>query len=674
MKAGGEGRHGTHGWTERKKPGAMRSVLGRLALSLATLPMLAHAAGTGTAIYGSSTLPSGIVKVGADYWVSDHALGFCRLVPGSNGAPGYVDQTNCAFGPVSTGQAASAPACDTAANYAFVPDNSTKGQGVWRFLIKDGAVFESILLPNAGINGNRPMAVTLGPDGHLYVSLGRNNSIMRITNPTPSCDSTVKTSVTEKMGTSAVKVGPPALAFIGKDLYLAENTGVTMIANAAGLDVQGRQVCSSSVQCAAKAVNTGVGAPVFITSDGPIAFIADLNNVYRYTPPLSGQPACLKLVGSGYGNVASLAMNTTDPAVPGLFVGDDPTAGASFFKGVIYNVDPNPANVNCAPTGAPVGGGGGTGAPPVAASGAVLATPPATGLTLPNGVVQIGSETWVSDHLQGFCKIFNGTLANCVTGGPLAPGQAVAVPAVDRAGTPLTSASGAPITYIYVPDTASKGLGVWRLTHDGNGTVGAPFNLVRGQLNGSRATAVAYGPDRRLYVVSGKDANVQRISGPDVDPTSTETQTTLSKVGAVAGRGGPPSIAFRGEDLYFAEATGVTSLVNARACTGSCLARAAAIAVAAPVFITSDNVYLYIADVSKAYRYKPAVTSGPNMSPSAQIDLGSGFANISGLGLFVQPNISGGSTTSLFVGDDTSAGVLNGQGRVWKLDLSGVLP
>lgn len=636
-------------------PCALRPAAALAAIALGA-PVASLAQGTGPLLYQGMTLPSGLVRIANDYWVADHLSGFCRLVAGN---PGFLDQSSCNLSQTSPGQAAvkevllnpNDPA--SAVAYAYVPDNSSKGQGVWRHTIKDGFVLNSFLLPNAGINGNRPMAVALGPDGHLYVSLGRNNNILRIKNPDPASDQT-GAQVVEKVGTSALKVGPPALAFAGNTLYLAENTGLTSLGAGSNNDAT-----SCAGACTARALNAGVAAPVFVTGGGGVLFLANLTGTYRYTPPAAGIPGCLKPLGSGYGGVAALAYDPASGAGPAsLYVGDDPTAGASIFRGVVYGGAAD-SNASCTAAGGGGGGGGGGATPPPSPTSPVTLSGPATGATLPAAIVQVGAATWIADHLQGFCRLGPAGLDQCVANAARAPGQAVAVPA---------SLNGAAVTQIYVPDTSSKGLGVWRLTHNGSAIVSSTL-LAPGKLAGARTTAVAYGPDNKLYVVSGKDNRVLRIANPEGAPADVE------QIGFVSGRAGPLSMSFMGNDLYFAEATGITVIPSAANCRSNalCTARSFATPVAAPVFVTSDNTYLYIADLNKAYRFTPA---GP-LTSGGIAELGTGFASISALGINLQPPPAGATGTvvrSLLVGDDTTAGTLNGTGRVWNLNLSRLTP
>jgi hypothetical protein len=649
------------GWHQQTRHGSLQcarkvGLAATIAGTALCIPLPSFAAGTGDLLYKGMTLPSGLVKIANDYWVSDHLLGFCRLVPGTPGTPGGIDQGSCTTAQVSPGQAAAKEGLsnpndpNSKVTYAYVPDNSSKGRGVWRHTIKDGYVQDSIMLNNTGIDGNRPMAVALGLDGNLYVSLGRNNNIMRIRNPDPSGDFTRPQP--DKIGTSAVKVGPPALAFVGNTLYLAENTGLTAIVPASGTDTL---ACTGA--CTAKAVNSGVGAPVFVTSDADALYIADLGNAYRYTPPASGIPGCLKLLGSGYGGIASLtASSGTDTVPASLHVGDDPTAGASIFTGVVYRINPN-STADCAVTSGPIGGGGGTAAaPPVATAPATL-TGPTPAATLPAAIVQVGTETWISDHVQGFCRLGANGPERCVANAALAPGQAVAVSSV---------LNGAPVTYIYVPDTASKGLGVWRLTHDGTGISSATL-LAPGKLSGARTSSVAYGPDKNLYVANGKDNRVLRIANPEGSPVDVE------QIGFVSGRAGPPAMTFSGGNLYLAEATGITMIQSAANCNKSalCSARAVSTPVSAPVFVAADDTYLYVADLTRAYRLAFSGTS-----PSIKTDLGTGFSTISAIGFNIQPAAPGSTSPvrSLFVGDDTTAGTSIGTGRIWRLNISPLWP
>jgi hypothetical protein len=658
----------------------------RLAAAIAAtaliMPLPSYAAGTGNMIYQGMTLPAGLVKVGADYWVSDHVSGFCKLIAGSTvSTPGSIDQSSCNRSQVSPGQAAaSQPDPITGVTYVYVPDNSSNGTGVWRHTIKDGFIFSSYLLPNKDITGNRPMAVAMGPDNHLYVSLGRNNNIiMRIKNPAPDHDGKLD-QTTEPYGSSVVRVGPPAMAFVGNTLYLAENTGLTAIAGSPDVATNALACKLLPAGCKAVAVATGVGAPLFVTSDSTSLYIADVGNAYRFTPSASSStPGCLKPLSSGYGHVASLAVGPDSTTPASLYVADDPSAGTLPSKGVVYGVDSSSAGNCVLPATAggtgTTGSGGGVGAPPTSADNSKIAlTGPSVNSSLPSGIVQIGSDSWISDKVLGFCKLTPSGPVSCVPGAAVAPGQAVAVP------VPVTNLTDIPVTYVYVPDTSSKSLGVWRYTFKG-GVFQNAVALAADKLTDARTTAVAYDDvNNQLYVVASKNTIITRINNPDAVSYSACTSPLTAgvrcaeQIGFVSGRSGPKSMTFVKSSLYMAEATAITTILMPNTCSSkvSCTSRAFSQPIGSPVFVTTDGTYLFIADLSSTYRFTFA--DAAKFTPSAITTLGTGFAPISALGFF-KSQIAGAPnpTPNLLVGDDTTSGTTPNTGRVWNLDMTNLV-
>jgi len=123
-------------------------------------------------------------------------------------------------------------------------------------------------------------------------------------------------------------------------LYFAEKTGVTVLPNA--------DSCVSG--CRPLPVTTGVLAPTFVaaSADNTALFIGDASTVYKFVPdasnPIFGTLTVYSVGGVdgggnalGYQNVSSLFHDQS----AGLFVGDDPTRGATVNQGRIFNV-PNP--------------------------------------------------------------------------------------------------------------------------------------------------------------------------------------------------------------------------------------------------------------------------------------------------------------------------------------------
>src|ERR671928_126943 len=76
-----------------------------------------------------TSVPRDSVTMAPHLWIADHALGFCRVDPSATAAGGnFVNQNACNLSANSPGQ----PTYDPSTNFVYVPDNSAKGQGVWR--------------------------------------------------------------------------------------------------------------------------------------------------------------------------------------------------------------------------------------------------------------------------------------------------------------------------------------------------------------------------------------------------------------------------------------------------------------------------------------------------------------------------------------------------------------
>jgi DNA-binding beta-propeller fold protein YncE len=229
-------------------------------------------------------------------------------------------------------------AFDPATNFVYVPDNATKGRGVWRLSFNpiSQTLGSPVLLANGGggTGGNRASAVALGPDGKLYVVFGRNRNILRITNPAGS----VATQIVESVGLVADRrVGPPAIAFVGEDLYLAENgVGVTVVSSA--------RLCQNN-NCTAFLTSSSVAAPTFITSDaGGLLYIADGSFVFRFNPATAVEEVyatgAIDSLGASiaFQNISALGLDSTG----NLYIGDDTTAGAFILTGRVFSAPPPP--------------------------------------------------------------------------------------------------------------------------------------------------------------------------------------------------------------------------------------------------------------------------------------------------------------------------------------------
>jgi hypothetical protein len=252
----------------------------------------------------------------------DPALGIAELGPYDGiGTPGKPGQ----------------PAFDPLRSIVYIPDNKSKVGGVYRYVFIPGLAQYSLsagvfnlspgvaLAPSAGLDGPRPQAVALGPDGQLYVGFDATGDIRRINNPAGT------TQTVQTIGKSSKGNRVLGLAFVGNDLYLAEKDGLSVIHNATS--------CNSG--CVATVMpHSLVGQPhLGITTDGvDTIYVAVNDSVMRYS--ISTQSQVL------YANSGAMPNGTIVPFMMGgritsvvldsagnLFVGDDASGATINFYG-----------------------------------------------------------------------------------------------------------------------------------------------------------------------------------------------------------------------------------------------------------------------------------------------------------------------------------------------------
>jgi hypothetical protein len=200
--------------------------------------------------------PGGMVLIGSDIWYGDSNAGLRHLIPApTNTSPDPVNNGALIFDLDQThsvgGNALCFPFCqvgqlafDGTNVYAAIYDHQKGGPattfpGVWRLtptlpVQPNLSVWNelTLLAPNAGLAGNQPTAVALGPDGNLYVGFLKNGDILRITNINPSPTSSNQTQVVQKIGTSPNGRNVRALVFVGSDLYIGTTDNLALIKNA----------------------------------------------------------------------------------------------------------------------------------------------------------------------------------------------------------------------------------------------------------------------------------------------------------------------------------------------------------------------------------------------------------------------------------------------------------
>jgi hypothetical protein len=92
------------------------------------------------------------------------------------------------------------------ASYDHAKGNGATVPGVYKLVIDPVSGFidtQIQLVPNAGLAGNSPTSIALGPDGNLYVGFLKNGNVVRTVNPNvlPFNDP-LKTQVVQAVGTA----------------------------------------------------------------------------------------------------------------------------------------------------------------------------------------------------------------------------------------------------------------------------------------------------------------------------------------------------------------------------------------------------------------------------------------------------------------------------------------
>ena len=624
----------------RGLPGPVR----RLAFVAAALLGLlftaqAHAA-TGSLYANGITSPGGSVTLGANLWVADHALGFCRTDASAAGAaaPFTVNQGVCNLSAVSPGQ----PSFDStpARNFVYVPDNSSKSQGVWRLTFNPttNRVGSPALMAGGanGLAGNRATATALTADGNtLYVGFLKNGNIIKVTNPGGASQTATLVAHTSDGRRLS------AMALVGDDLYLAEGGAVTV--------VSGVSTCTGT--CVAEPTGVQSAAPTALAADSAhgLLYVAEGGTVFRYAIATDTQDvlATKSDAATAFANVTGLSLDSAD----NLYVGDDPTAGAQILQGHIYKI------AAASTTAAEVPGTPGTPGAPPPTPALTTGTLYANGITSPGGSLTLGSNLWVADHALGFCRT-DATAAGAAA--PFAINQNVCNLSAVSPGQPSFDSTPAR-NFVYVPDNSSKSQGVWRLTFNPTtNTVGSPTLMAGGAggLTGNRATATALTADgNTLYVGFIKNGNIIKVTNPG---GPSQTATTVAKTSD--GRG-LSAMALVGGDLYLAEGGAVTVVPNIGLCAGACVAEPTASSATSPTALAANPAThtLYVAETpaSTSTVLRLHIDTGVEDVLATGSDTGTAFRNVTGLSL------DGGG--NLYVGDDPTAGAQILQGHIYKV-------
>lgn len=596
-----------------------------------------HYVGALTTVRGQAWLPGPTGAVDGNLWVADAVRGVCRIDLDAGGQF-VLNPATCSTVAAAPGQFAFAN------NFVYVPASANGSTSLVR--LSYDPVTESLSAPTAinlapGVTpapNLRPAAAAISPGGSVYVGALNSNVVVRIVAPGSA------SPIVQTVGTASSS-GVRALAFVGGNLYLAENGVVTRIANA--------DTCTGA--CTATPV-TGitVAAPLSLVADPSHLYIGATDGVYRYNPTtgvqeLFGDTGSVVVAGNTLNpplvNVTSLAIDGAN-----LYAADDPTGGINLHARIWRLLTTDPAG----------------GDPTTALTVATLyAERPGAGITLPASLHwlggALGERLWVTDVFQGLCRVdpaIGGpalNLATCRIGADV-PGQ-VAVDYVNN--------------LVYMP-VAEDGLHRAQYNPATN-TIGTPVRIMT-EAGRVRLTAAALGPDGNLYFGSIRIPDIQRFVNPSGDPAGPPQQ--FHTIGLAGGE--VSGMAFVGNDLYILDVEPVSLaprlavIPNAVGCggapglPGNCVAQTVpgvTLSAADVHFsLTSDGVNLFVANETELLWFNPATGVATPLVRSGIDGLGnnSPFRSISGVGIDSQGQV--------FFGDDTTAAEGAGETRIWQVE------
>jgi hypothetical protein len=318
------------------------------------------------------TAPAGAVMAAAQAWACDAAQGFRPIVPLDNTADPILairttDGIKLPISPTTTpatcGQMAIAANGTVYITQAVVDTTVTpsSSRGVLRTAIDPASGVlvgpNAYIATTAGLDGNQPTALALGPDGNLYIGFLKSGDIKKIVNPGAGT-----TQVVQKIGGTPSGHPARALTFVGNDLYIASIDALSVIKNATSTSCTGGCNASPISDGFSGAVHTG------ITSDaaGNVYFavagsFSGGSQVWRYTPSTqlyafvsqggadrNGANAANFSFVSAKTNLLQLDANGT------LWIGDDPSNAAVTGAGRLWTL--SAAALATLPAGSSIGG------------------------------------------------------------------------------------------------------------------------------------------------------------------------------------------------------------------------------------------------------------------------------------------------------------------------------
>lgn len=533
--------------------------------------------------------PDGVTQL-VDYWVADTASGFCRLDPTPNPATGIVsgalNLSTCFL--AATGQPQD---YQVQFGVVFVADMSLGGIMRFKF-VPDGTGKHMALDPNNLLAPNntvqifgptsllgttavgihpRVETIKMGPDGKLYFTFPGNGDIWRVLNPL-SPNFTQLGNKVERVGTSDNGRRIDAFAWVGHDIWMDQAGFLNKLPNADKCNYTA--ACVATLEFGNVTANLGVASDQRFSTDttGHHVYFGDGNVVVDYDAATQQTMHIVTNAGnliSGPGGATTQVPTSIiqsinlDQQSGDFIITDDTSIEAPLPEGA----GPNPTGSGrvwmvkagvaepCGPAPtcsmtAEVGNSG-----PVFIAQEQVAARRATlliaGITHPRGLLFLGDRYWVSDEVNGFCRIDENlatgatSLSHCYKPTPsFIPGQADATDGATLAG----------LRTVYVPD-ASGAAGIARFTFNpanggtitqtgvlSSGTSAAEAVALPKQVPGTTLT-----PEDALYVGFSNNGTISKITKVSTSPSA------LTPVANLENGVGVISMAFYGSDLYMAE-------------------------------------------------------------------------------------------------------------------------
>jgi hypothetical protein len=208
--------------TQQNPPGCAVAVIGNNGQEASPNPIAAKRA---VLLAAGVTHPRGLLWLNSNWWVSDEALGFCRIDQNPITGAGTL---NACFQPDATfipGQTAAGAPDANGVQVVYVPDASGVTANIYRFLFTPGPgggtlVQNGVLDGTGSRKGNwlQTVALPTGPfnDGALYLGYADEGFIEKITSPALAPAAPVQIARLFN-GTGVI-----SMAFNGNDLYLSE--------------------------------------------------------------------------------------------------------------------------------------------------------------------------------------------------------------------------------------------------------------------------------------------------------------------------------------------------------------------------------------------------------------------------------------------------------------------